>query len=108
VLPDDRDVLEDSRTTPLTPRAGAVRGTMGKPRLPRRRAQEHIAPQLRDGPAPRQDTEQLAGHDPNLMAAFQRGVSLAESQQHVRIHHVARPPATDPPPGADAPAGDAG
>ncbi|MEW2075751.1 ATP-binding protein [Streptomyces sp. NPDC013433] len=77
----DRDALTDHGTTSLAPRGGTVRGTMGKPRLPRRRAQEHIAPQLRDGPAPRQDTEYVAGHDPNLMAAFQRGVSLAESRQ---------------------------
>lgn len=54
---------------------------MGKPQLPRRRAQEHIVPQLRGGPAPRQDTEQPAGHDPGLMAAFQRGIGLAEAQQ---------------------------
>ncbi|MFD8255049.1 ATP-binding protein [Streptomyces werraensis] len=65
--------------TPLVPLTTPVRGTMGKPRLPRRRAQEHIAPQLRDGPAPRQDGEHVAGHDPQLMAAFQRGISLAES-----------------------------
>ncbi|MFF5159635.1 sensor histidine kinase [Streptomyces sp. NPDC000348] len=77
----DRDALTDHGTTPLTPRGGTVRGTMGKPRLPRRRAQEHIAPQLRDGPAPRRETEYVAGHDPGLMAAFQRGVSLAESRQ---------------------------
>ncbi|MEU2446850.1 ATP-binding protein [Streptomyces althioticus] len=66
--------------TPLVPRTTPVRGTMGRPQLPRRRAQEHIAPQLRDGPAPRQDSEHVAGHDPQLMAAFQRGISLAESQ----------------------------
>jgi hypothetical protein len=54
---------------------------MGKPQLPRRRAQEHIVPQLRDGPTPRQDPEYLVGHDPGLMAAFQRGISLAEAQQ---------------------------
>ncbi|MEU7472805.1 ATP-binding protein [Streptomyces sp. NPDC044984] len=77
----DRDALADHGTTSPAPRGGTVRGTMGKPRLPRRRAQEHIAPQLRDGPAPRQDTEYVAGHDPDLMAAFQRGVSLAESRQ---------------------------
>ncbi|MFE0514532.1 ATP-binding protein, partial [Streptomyces sp. NPDC058964] len=62
-------------------RHSAVRGTMGKPQLPRRRAQEHIAPQLRGGPAPRQEPEQHAGHDPGLMAAFQRGIGLAEAQQ---------------------------
>ncbi len=51
---------EDPRPTPLVPRTTPVRGTMGKPGLPRRRAQEHIAPQLRDGPAPRQDSEHVA------------------------------------------------
>ncbi|MYS49246.1 hypothetical protein GTW46_04055, partial [Streptomyces sp. SID6013] len=44
--------------------------------------QEHIAPQLRGGPAPRQEPEQYTGHDPGLMAAFQRGIGLAEAQQH--------------------------
>ncbi|MGW5509406.1 ATP-binding protein [Streptomyces albogriseolus] len=77
---DGTAAAEDPRPTPLVPRTTPVRGTMGKPRLPRRRAQEHIAPQLRDGPAPRQDSEHVAGHDPQLMAAFQRGISLAESQ----------------------------
>ncbi|WP_431990715.1 ATP-binding protein [Streptomyces albogriseolus] len=77
---DGTAAAEDPRPTPLVPRTTPVRGTMGKPRLPRRRAQEHIAPQLRDGPAPRQDSEHTAGHDPQLMAAFQRGISLAESQ----------------------------
>ncbi|MFG2887029.1 ATP-binding protein [Streptomyces sp. NPDC048297] len=66
-----------------TPRDGTVRGTMGKPQLPRRRAQEHIVPQLRGGPAPRQDGDTVAGHDPGLMAAFQRGIGLAEAQQHL-------------------------
>ncbi|MDI9885553.1 ATP-binding protein [Streptomyces sp. HNM0645] len=57
----------------------AVRGTMGRPQLPKRRAQEHLAPQLRDEPAPRRPEEQ-ALHDPGLMAAFQRGIGLAESR----------------------------
>ncbi|MFF4744669.1 ATP-binding protein [Streptomyces chengbuensis] len=56
----------------------AVRGTMGRPQLPKRRAQEHLVPQLRDEPAPRRPEEQ-ALHDPGLMAAFQRGIGLAES-----------------------------
>ncbi|MFD5157281.1 ATP-binding protein [Streptomyces hawaiiensis] len=81
ISPDDRRVLDENGTAPPTPRNGTVRGTMGKPQLPRRRAQEHIAPQLRDGPTPRQDPEHLVGHDPGLMAAFQRGISLAEAQQ---------------------------
>ncbi|WP_369274772.1 sensor histidine kinase [Streptomyces sp. R11] len=85
IRPDERGRVEENTAAPLAPRTGAgtVRGTMGKPQLPRRRAQEHIAPQLRDGPAPRQESDQLAGHDPGLMAAFQRGVGLAETQQHM-------------------------
>ncbi|MEU2908493.1 ATP-binding protein [Streptomyces massasporeus] len=83
ISPDDRQILAGNVTEPPTPRNGTVRGTMGKPQLPRRRAQEHIVPQLRDGPAPRQDPEYLVGHDPGLMAAFQRGISLAEAQQNM-------------------------
>ncbi|MYX45798.1 ATP-binding protein, partial [Streptomyces sp. SID89] len=66
------------------PRTGVVRGTMERPQLPRRRAQEHIVPQLRGGPAPRQDSEHIAGHDPGLMAAFQRGIGLAEAAERRR------------------------
>ncbi|WP_262057345.1 sensor histidine kinase [Streptomyces sp. STR69] len=84
IRPDDRHTVATNVATPPVPRGGAVRGTMGKPpQLPRRRAQEHIAPQLRDGPAPRQDSEHPVGHDPDLMAAFQRGIGLAEAQQHM-------------------------
>ncbi|WP_330309031.1 MULTISPECIES: ATP-binding protein [unclassified Streptomyces] len=79
IRPEDRRTAAENAAVPPTPRGGAVRGTMGKPQLPRRRAQEHIAPQLRDGPAPRQETEYVAGHDPGLMAAFQRGIGLAEA-----------------------------
>ncbi|GAP50727.1 ATP-binding protein [Streptomyces azureus] len=85
---DDRRILAENVTAPPTPRNGTVRGTMGKPQLPRRRAQEHIAPQLRDGPAPRQVSDQLVSHDPSLMAAFQRGISLAEAQQHMEAGNM--------------------
>ncbi|WP_338784520.1 ATP-binding protein [Streptomyces sp. DG1A-41] len=88
ISPDDRRVLAENVTALPTPRNGTVRGTMGKPQLPRRRAQEHIAPQLRDGPTPRQDPDHLVGHDPNLMAAFQRGISLAEAQQHMEAGNM--------------------
>ncbi|MFD7133382.1 hypothetical protein [Streptomyces sp. NPDC059894] len=81
IRPGDRPVVEGYAGQAPLPRVGAVRGTMGKPRLPRRRAQEHIVPQLRGGPAPRQDTDRPVGHDPGLMAAFQRGIGLAEAQQ---------------------------
>ncbi|MEU1511315.1 ATP-binding protein [Streptomyces sp. NPDC005811] len=77
----DRRVVEENAGIAPVPRSGPVRGTLGKPQLPRRRAQEHIVPQLRGGPAPRPDVEQPAGHDPGLMAAFQRGIGLAEAQQ---------------------------
>ncbi|MBD0841223.1 ATP-binding protein [Streptomyces sp. TRM68416] len=89
IRPDDRPLVAEHTAAPPTPRNGTVRGTMGKPQLPRRRAQEHIAPQLRGGPAavPRPDTEHLAGHDPGLMAAFQRGMGLAEAQQHMEAGH---------------------
>ncbi|MFJ6572748.1 sensor histidine kinase [Streptomyces sp. NPDC091292] len=70
----------DRPVAPLVPRNGTVRGTMGRPQLPKRQAQEHLAPQLREGPGPRCDDDQYIGHDPGLMAAFQRGIGLAEAQ----------------------------
>lgn len=57
---------------------------MGRPQLPKRRVQEHLAPQLRGGPAQRQDrpeNEAPVLHDPGLMAAFQRGIGLAEAAE---------------------------
>ncbi|WP_329235983.1 ATP-binding protein [Streptomyces sp. NBC_01460] len=51
----------------------------GRPRLPRRSNQEHLVPQLREVPAPRTEDENVL-HDPGLMAAFRRGVDLAEAQ----------------------------
>ncbi|MFI7498677.1 ATP-binding protein [Streptomyces sp. NPDC049687] len=89
IRPADRVVVEENQGIAPVPRAGAVRGTMGKPRLPRRRAQEHIVPQLRGGPAPRPDAEQPVGHDPGLMAAFQRGIGLAEAQQSLEAEVLA-------------------
>ncbi|WP_254389415.1 ATP-binding protein [Streptomyces sp. AC550_RSS872] len=88
IRPDERRVVAENTAAPPTPRTGTVRGTMGKPQLPRRRAQEHIVPQLRSAPVPRQETDQLAGHDPGLMAAFQRGIGLAETQQHMESAHM--------------------
>ncbi|WP_078856278.1 sensor histidine kinase [Streptomyces sp. NRRL F-5065] len=79
IRPADRGVLAEYAATPPTPRQAAVRTTPDKPDLPRRRAQEHLVPQLRGGPAPRQEAEagEHAVHDPGLMAAFQRGIDLA-------------------------------
>ncbi|WP_037864039.1 ATP-binding protein [Streptomyces sp. NRRL S-340] len=84
IRPEDRAaVAEHAGTLPVPRGDGMVRGTMDRPpQLPRRRAQQHLVPQLRGGPAaPRQDSEDVAGHDPGLMAAFQRGIVLAETQQ---------------------------
>ncbi|BBC92349.1 sensor histidine kinase [Streptomyces griseofuscus] len=90
-----RAAVEEHEGVMPTPRVDTVRGTMAKPQLPRRRAQENLVPQLRGGPAPRPDGDTLGGHDPGLMAAFQRGIGLAEAAR----------PATD---GEHAHAGHAG
>ncbi|MEV7872707.1 ATP-binding protein [Streptomyces sp. NPDC088124] len=74
---------------------GMVRSTASRPRLPRRRGQEHLVPQLRDAPAPPPAGEP-ALHDPGLMAAFRRGIGLAESQPATRPMEAA-PPAPEPP-----------
>ncbi|MFF8807466.1 sensor histidine kinase [Streptomyces omiyaensis] len=64
----------------VPPRAPVPRAQApGRPDLPKRRAQEHLVPQLRDEPQARA-SEEHALHDPGLMAAFQRGIGLAESQ----------------------------
>ncbi|WP_353945987.1 ATP-binding protein [Streptomyces sp. HUAS MG91] len=79
IRPEDRETAAQSAEATPPPLTGSVRGTIDRPQLPRRRAQEHLAPQLRGGPAPRQDDDPPAGHDPGLMAAFQRGITLAEA-----------------------------
>ncbi|MFG3120915.1 sensor histidine kinase [Streptomyces sp. NPDC048201] len=94
----DRVVVEARAGMLPTPRGGGVPGGGDKPRLPRRRAQEHIVPQLRGGPAPRQESDLVVGHDPGLMAAFQRGVGLAESQQSLE---AAEQGYVEPPPTGD-------
>ncbi|MGG2459997.1 ATP-binding protein [Streptomyces sp. RGM 3693] len=71
-----------------------------RPRLPRRIKQAHIAPQLRDAPDPppqRTGPERL--HDPNLMAAYQRGFSRADPSYAAGLTaagHPAPAPATTP------------
>lgn len=89
--------VEERPTARLAPR-GSPRGTENRPDLPKRRAQQHLAPQLREAPAPRRpDDGQPADHDPGLMAAFQRGVGLAEAQQSTRPQD--RPPTAAAAPG---------
>lgn len=82
IRPEDRQAAAENAGTPPAPlNGGAVHGRVGRPRLPKRRAQEHIAPQLRDAPTPRPESEHHIGHDPGLMAAFQRGIGLAAAQE---------------------------
>ncbi|QMV21012.1 hypothetical protein GQS52_03570 [Streptomyces sp. SCUT-3] len=68
VSPAPRPVAETVRGT----------GTGDRPRLPRRRRQEHPAPQPRHQLPAARPAEEYVGHDPGLMAAFRRGVSLAD------------------------------
>ncbi|MFF7177726.1 ATP-binding protein [Streptomyces sp. NPDC008121] len=84
--PGDPYPAERPRTggTPLPPQAPLAHPAPraeppSRPLLPKRRAQEHLVPQLRDEPVARRQ-EEHALHDPGLMAAFQRGIGLAESQ----------------------------
>ncbi|MFF3863173.1 sensor histidine kinase [Streptomyces sp. NPDC002209] len=66
---------------PLAVSVPAARTDPDRPPLPRRRAQHHLAPQLRDAPVPRRaDAPEQPVHDPGLMAAFQRGFGLAQSE----------------------------
>ncbi|WP_338895479.1 ATP-binding protein [Streptomyces sp. TG1A-60] len=53
-------------------------GPSGRPVLPKRRAMEHLAPELRNGPAPRAETtEQDLNFSPGLLAGINRGFGLA-------------------------------
>ncbi|MFH8473992.1 ATP-binding protein [Streptomyces sp. NPDC018000] len=76
-----RPGIRRTNDAPAAPRSepGVVRGTTGRPQLPRRANQEHLVPQLREAPAPRTEDEQ-ALHDPGVMAAFRRGIELAEAR----------------------------
>ncbi|HEX5568545.1 MAG TPA: ATP-binding protein [Streptomyces sp.] len=66
------------------PRPDSLAGAGGRPgderpQLPRRRRQEHLAPELRNPPRGTGTTEEPeAEHNPGLMAAFRRGTNLAE------------------------------
>lgn len=53
-----------------------------RPRLPQRRVQTHLAPQLREPPTSpvRQHDDPAADHTPGLMAAFQGGISRADEE----------------------------
>ncbi|WP_329454560.1 ATP-binding protein [Streptomyces sp. NBC_01497] len=72
-------------TSPVPPAAGrraSRRAQPGRPELPKRQEQEYLAPQLRERPAapPAEGPGEPAVHDPGLMAAFRRGIGLAETE----------------------------
>lgn len=50
-----------------------------RPELPRRTNQENLVPQLRQAPV-RRVPDEHAVHDPGLVAAFRRGIDLAEAR----------------------------
>ncbi|MFJ1596104.1 ATP-binding protein [Streptomyces sp. NPDC088261] len=79
---------------------GTLPSTASRPQLPRRRGQEHLVPQLRDRPAPAPAAEPVL-HDPGLMAAFQRGIDLAEAQPAVTGPRAEAPPDPSRDPGPD-------
>ncbi|MFD7222227.1 ATP-binding protein [Streptomyces sp. NPDC059892] len=74
---------------------GSIHATASRPQLPRRRGQEHLVPQLREAPSAPPAAQEAVLHDPGLMAAFQRGIGLAESQP-VRPSAAVPAPSTAP------------
>jgi signal transduction histidine kinase len=52
-----------------------------RPELPRRRAQQNLAPELQHALAPEDDDDTDTGHNPSLMAAFQQGMRSARENE---------------------------
>ncbi|MEU6249285.1 ATP-binding protein [Glycomyces sp. NPDC047010] len=65
-------------------------GPDGRPVLPKRTKQSHLAPQLRDDPV-RSARGSDAGHDPGLMAAFQQGQQRADGSPQIPNDSVSSP-----------------
>ncbi|WP_229841467.1 sensor histidine kinase [Streptomyces brasiliensis] len=61
-----------------------------RPSLPQRRAQEHLVPELRNGPLLHRADGDEVEHDPGLMASFRRGVSLADNEPDEPPAHSSR------------------
>ncbi|MEV6630320.1 ATP-binding protein [Actinoplanes sp. NPDC051470] len=70
-----------SQPVPAPPAA-----TDGRPPLPRRRGQTHMAPQLQLGP-PKPPQDPVGEHDTGLMGSFMNGVSMGEADQPRPDHH---------------------
>lgn len=67
-----------------------------RPGLPKRRRQEHLVPELRDGPVflgggLRAQEVAEEGHDPGLVAAFRRGTSLADEADRTDLPGLSDP-----------------
>ncbi|MFD4985401.1 ATP-binding protein [Streptomyces sp. NPDC058374] len=86
IRPEHRDTVEANAASPLVLGNALYEQSPERPSLPRRRAQEHLAPQLREGPVARTGEQPHVGHDPGLMAAFRRGIGLAEAQDERPVH----------------------
>ncbi|MGX2993501.1 ATP-binding protein [Streptomyces sp. JNUCC 64] len=108
MAPHGGEPVEERPTARLLPRGG-LRAAKDRPVLPKRQAQQHLVPQLRQAPDRRRASRGPSGEaDPGLMAAFQRGVGLAEAQyaQRVRDERLAPLPPTAPEPPRPDPAAD--
>ncbi|MGW2476471.1 ATP-binding protein [Streptomyces sp. NPDC001665] len=81
-------------TPPAAPSDGATepKTAADRPLLPRRANQEHLVPQLREAPAPRSGDEPVL-HDPGLVAAFRRGIDLAEARAEAEEEPAPEAPA---------------
>ncbi|UGY94535.1 sensor histidine kinase [Streptomyces gobiensis] len=78
-IPAQQRASEPAPAAPPAPANGPGDEPAGeRPRLPRRRRQEHLVPELRDPPQAGTPEEAEPEHDPGLMAAFRRGTSLAD------------------------------
>ncbi|MFF8944669.1 ATP-binding protein [Streptomyces sp. NPDC014864] len=87
-VPNGHEAPADSET--LAPEAA-------RPSLPRRRRQEHLAPELRHAP-PTDAAAEEADHDPGLMAAFRTGVRRAEETEQTEEAGPAKAPMPAPDP----------
>ncbi|MFD6426074.1 ATP-binding protein, partial [Streptomyces sp. NPDC060198] len=71
---------------------------LARPELPRRTNQENLVPQLRQAPV-RRVPDEHAVHDPGLVAAFRRGIDLAEARSAQDTEPPASGDALPPAPG---------
>ncbi|WP_368396560.1 sensor histidine kinase [Streptomyces sclerotialus] len=94
-----RTAAADAPTAAAVPEPGPVVlppappvTTTDRPRLPRRRKQEHLVPELRGDPTPPGGTRASGRpepeHDPGLMAAFRSGINRADDAYDAAVARV--------------------